>query len=68
MFKLFSNNDITSNMTLINEIHSHNIRKSKNLNIYVLNFLACKSSNSLTVNSIKIWNELPNNIRSEKKF
>ena len=63
MYKLFKNNDITSNMTLINEIHSHNRRKSKNLNIYILNFLACKSSNSLTVNSIKIWNELPTVIK-----
>ena len=55
-------------MTLINEIHSHNTRKWKNLNIYISNFLACNSSNSLTVNSIKIWNELPNNIGSEKKL
>ena len=68
MFKLFNNNDITSNITLINEIHSHNTQKSKNLNIYISNFLACQPSNSLTVNSIKIWNELPNNVRSEKRF
>ena len=58
MFKLFNNNDITSNMKLINKIHSHNTRRSKNLNIYISNFLTCKSSNSLTVNSIKIWSEL----------
>ena len=68
MFKLFNNSDITSNMTLINKIHSHNTQKLKNLNIYISNFLACKSSNSLTVNSIKILNELPNNKRSEKRF
>ena len=49
IFKLFNNNDITSNMTLINEIHSHNTQKLKNLNFYISNFLACKSSNSLTV-------------------
>ena len=55
-------------MTLINEIHLHNTRKFKNLNIYISNFLPCKSSNSLTVNTIKIWNELPNNIKSEKRF
>ena len=47
MFKLFNNNDITSNMT--NKIHSHNTKKLKNLNI-ILNFLVCKSSNSRTVN------------------
>ena len=47
----------------------HIIRKNqKNLNIYVSNFLPCKLSNSLTVNSKKICNELPNNIRSEKRF
>ena len=68
MFKLFNNNDITSNMTLINEINSHITRKLKNFNIYISNFLTCKSLNSLAVNSIKIWNELPNNIKSEKRF
>ena len=35
MFELFNNNDITSSITLMNEIHSHNKQKSKNLNIYI---------------------------------
>ena len=49
----------------INEIHSRNTRKSKNLNIYISNILTCKLSNSLTVNSIKVWNELPNKITQD---
>ena len=69
IFKLFNNNDRTSNMTLINKIHSHNTRKSKNLNILNINiFQSFWHVNHLAVNSLKIWSELPNNMRSEKRF
>ena len=38
------------------------------MNIFISHFLARKSSNSLTVNCIKMWNKLPNNISTKNRI
>ena len=68
MFRLYNDSKFKDRMPLINKIHTYNTRQSNNKNIFISNFLACKSSNSLIVNCMKIWNELSNNIRTEKRI
>ena len=67
MFKLLYNNDPKNDMQLLSEIHTHNTRQSKNKNVFVSNLLSSNLSKSVTISCSKIWNNLPNNIKAEKR-
>ena len=68
MFRLYNDREFKDKIPLVNEIHAYNTRQSSNNNIFISNFLACKSSNSLRVNCMKMWNKLPINIRTEQRI
>ena len=68
MFRLYNDREFKNKIPLVNEIHAYNTRQSSNNNIFISHFLACKSSNSLIVNCIKMWNKLPINIRTEQRI
>ena len=68
MFQLYNDSQFKDRIPLINEIHNYNTQQSNNKNIFISHFLACKSSNSLIVNCMKMWNKLPINIRTEKRI
>lgn len=67
MFTLNNKKVEIKNMTLVSQIHKHNTRLSKKGNIFLNNNLAIKSSNSVVVNCIKAWNDIPSDIRAEKR-
>ena len=67
MFKLLYNNGPKNDMQLFSEIHTHNIHQSKNKNVFVFNLLSSNLSKSVTISCSKIWNNLPNNIKAEKR-
>ena len=54
-------------MQLLSEIHTHNTRQSKTKNVFVSNLLFSNLSKSVTISCSKIWNNLPNNIKVEKR-
>ena len=66
MFQLYNDSEFKDKIPLVNEIHTYNTWQSNYKNIFISHFLACISSNSLTVNCMKMWNKLPINIRIEK--
>ena len=68
MFQLYNDREFKNKIPLVNEIHPYNTWHSNNKNIFITQFLACKSSNSLTVNCMKMWNKLPINIRTEQRI
>ena len=68
MFRLYNDREFKEKFLLVNEIHAYNTRQSSNNNIFISHFLACKSSNSLIVNCMKLWNKLPINIRTEQRI
>ena len=67
MFKLLYNNGPKNDMQLLSDIHTHNTRQSKNKNVFVSNLLSSNLSKSVTVSCSKIWNNLPKNIKAEKR-
>ena len=68
MFQLYNDREFKNKIPLVKEIHPYNTWHSNNKNIFITQFLACKSSNSLTVNCMKMWNKLPINIRTEQRI
>ena len=54
MFRLYNDSEFKDRILLLNEIYTYNIWQSIKKNIYILHFLACKSSNSNTVNCMKM--------------
>ena len=68
MFRLHNDREFKDKIPLVNEYHAYNTRQSSNNNIFISQFLACKSSNSLIVNCMKMWNKLPINIRTEQRI
>ena len=67
MFKLLYNNGPKNDMQLLSEIHTHNTRQSKNKNVFVSNLLSSTLSKSVAISCSKIWKNLPNNIKAEKR-
>ena len=49
MFRLHNDKEFKNKIPLVNEIHAYNTRQSSNSNIFISHFLACKSSNSLSL-------------------
>ena len=67
MFKLLYNNGSKNDVQLLSEIHTHNTCQSINKNVFFSNVLSSKLSKSVTISCSKIWNNLPNNIKAEKR-
>ena len=65
-YKMSSNNARVENITLVTALHNHHTQ-AKNKNYFLSNrpTLTSLCSNGLLVNGPKVWNELPNNIKSE---
>ena len=68
MFRLYNDSEFKDRIPLINEIHTYNTWQSHNNNIFISHFLAYKSSNSLIINCMEMWNKLSINIRTEKRI
>ena len=68
MFRLYNDREFKDKTPLVNKIDAYNTRQSSNNNIFISHFLGCKSSNSLTVNCMKMWNKLPINVRTEQRI
>ena len=68
IFRLYNDSEFKDKMPLVNEIHTYYTRQSNSKNIFISYFLACKSSNSITANCMKMWNKLIINIRTEKRI
>ena len=67
--KMSSNNAHAENITLVTALHNHHTLPAKNKNYYFLsNILTSQCSNGLLANGSKVWNELPNNIKSETRL
>ena len=54
MFRLYNDSEFKDRILLLNEIYTYNTWQSIKKNICILHFLACKSSNSNTVNCMKM--------------
>ena len=65
MFRLYNDREFKDKIPLVNQIHGYNTRQSSNNKIFISHYLAGKSSNSLIVNCMKMWNKLPINVRTE---
>ena len=66
--KMSSNNARAENITFVIPLHNHHTRQAKNKNCFLFNTLTFQCSNGLLVNGSKVWNELPNNIKSEARL
>ena len=66
MFRLYNDREFKDKIPLVNEIHAYNTWQSSNKNIFISHFLACKSSNSLTANCMKMCNKLPINVTEQR--
>ena len=71
MFKLYSktssSDNFIDNIALVNTIHNYNTRQAKNKNYFVSNMLTSQKSNSLLVDGVKVWNQLPPYVKSETR-
>ena len=72
MFKLYSktssSDNFIDNIALANTIHNYNTRQAKNKNYFVSNMLTSQKSNSLLVDGVKVWNQLPPYVKSETRI
>ena len=66
--KISSNNAQVENITLVTALHNRHTRQAKNKKYFLSNTLTSLCSNGLLVNGSKVWNELPNNIKSEARL
>ena len=72
IFKLYSktssNDNFIDNIALVNTILNYNTRQAKNKNYFVSNMPTLQKSNSLLVDGVKVWNQLPSKIKSETRI